>query len=394
MIESPFVEYCDKIDEKFFSEGAGLEQYYQFCIQMRDNRKTFPNENYIYDLFVEDIKHREKFRKNIIMSIEGDQGEGKSLFALYWAYFISIIFGEKFKIKDQLYVTPADLDEGLRNSPFRSTHLLDEQRKKKVGMGSISEELSLVDYEEQCRWTQKNIIYVSPRITDHSHYFIFTANNIQRIENKDFCAVCPKKIQDKCYKSQFETACSKEFIKRNGGKKIRFFERSGYPKSITFMLKTKRKIDNWVVPRGFITVPMVTPETVKIYDSIKAINILKLEKQEDEAFKYKDKIINDFIAVYKNNCIKLIGGISERTYKLKDEYGDPKLVTKVFDTRKYSVVSQDVIMGYLFEFLKAQHRFTTQEVKIMVSIIKEKYSTIVYDMNIALFREKREKDEK
>lgn len=383
-IESPFVKYCDTIDQKMMSEDANLDAYLKLCFEIRDNRKKFPNPNYIHDLLIKDFEYRAKFRGNIIMSVEGQQWSGKSLFSLYWAFVIGGIFEKPFNMDKQLFAVPNDLDEALRKTPFRTTHFLDEQRKKNVGMGSVSTDLSLQDYEEQCRWTQKNIIYASPEIRDHKHYFVFVAQDMQRIENKKFCARCPPKIQNKCYKDQFKTTCPKEFIKENGNKKITFYERSGYPKSFTFLLKTSRKLDGApLIPRGFVTVPMVTPETVKAYDKIKAKNIHRLEKQEDEAFKYKRTVIDQFVNSYGDKCIKLIGGLTEKYFKIGGE-----LVSKQIDSRKYSVVNNDVIEGYLYEFLKAQHRYTMREVKIMVSLIKERLNAICFVKNKDLFESK------
>ncbi len=383
-IESPFVKYCDTIDQKMMSDTANLDDYLRLCFEIRDNRKKFPNPNYIHDLLIKDFEYRAKFRGNIIMSVEGQQWSGKSLFSLYWAFVIGKIFDKPFRMKKELFAVPNDLDEALRKTPFRTTHFLDEQRKKNVGMGAVSTDLSLQDYEEQCRWTQKNIIYASPEIRDHKHYFVFVAQDMERIENKRFCARCPQKYQNTCYKDQFKTTCPPNFIKENKGKKVTFYERSGYPKSFTFLLKTSRKLDGApLIPRGFVTVPMVTPETVYQYDKIKAKNIDRLEKQEDEAFKYKRVVIDDFVDTFGSNCIKMIGGLNEKIMKVGGE-----LVTRMIDTRKFAVVNNDVIEGYLYEFLKAQHRYTMREIKIMVSLIKERLNAICFVKNKELFESK------
>ncbi len=380
-LESPFVKYCDAIDKKMMLQGASLDDYLALCFEIDENRVKFPNPNYIHDLLIKDFKFRAKFRGNIIMSVEGMQWTGKSLFSLYWAFVIGNIFEKPFRMDKELFAIPNDLDESLKKTPYRTTHFLDEQRKKNVGMGSVSVDLSLQDYEEQCRWTQKNIIYASPEIRDHKHYFVFQAQSMKRIENKIFCARCPAEIQNKCYKDQFTTTCPKEFIKENRGKKITFYERSGYPKSFTFLLKTSRKLDGAsLVPRGFVTVPIVTPETVQAYDIIKGKNIQRLEKQEDEAFKYKRTVIDKFVDSYGDNCIKLTGGLTEKTFKVGSE-----LVSKMIDSRKYSVVNNDVVEGYLYEYLKAQHRYTMREIKIMVSMIKEKLNAICFVKNRMLF---------
>jgi hypothetical protein len=249
-------------------------------------------------------------------------------------------------------------------------------------MGAISTDLSLQDYEEQCRYTQKNIFYASPKVRDHSHYFVFTAMNIHRKINH-YCANCPIEYQKECFKKKFETNCPPEFVLLRGGEKVPFYERSGYPERLIFLLKTKRKIDGWEVPRGFVVIPMVNPETVQLYDVIKKKNIDKLESQEDNAFKYKRNIVDRFVQEYGEMCIKMQGGLTEKIIKVGSE-----LKNVPVDNRKYAVVNQDVIEGLLYDFLKAQHRFTMREVKIMVALIREKLSAIVYLKNQKLFEEK------
>ena len=171
------------------------------------------------------------------------------------------------------------------------------------------------------------------------------------------CKKCPKEIQDNCYKNSLKTNC-----------KIPFYQRSGYPKSFTFLLKTPRKIDGEVVPRGFVTVPMVTPETVLAYDKIKAKNIVILEKQEDNLFRMKDKIINDFLKKKGKDCITLKGSFNAKA-----------------DNRKYAVCSIKVIEAYLYEFIKAQRKYTVKEIEIMTAVIKQKLEVICMKKNEKLF---------
>ena len=342
MIESPFTKYCDIIDRKMILEKASIEDYYNLCIQLNET-----DPDYIYNSLIEDFNHRSQFRKNVIMSSEGDQGEGKSLFSAYWAYKLGEIFNRKFDMRKTLYAIPEDLDNGLRDSPFRTTHFLDEYRKKNVGIGSKATQWSLKDYEEQCRWTQKNIIYASPDVGDRSHYFLFRAESIERVENKRNCSKCPQLLQNKCYVDMLSTAC----------KKVNYWERSGYPKNFTFLLRTKRKWDGWLVPRGWVSVPMINHKTAELYEEIKGKNIRRLEKQEDEAFNYKKVVIDLFIEAYKDRIVR------------------PK------SSGKYEVASKLVVEGYLYEYLKAEHKYTTKEIDLMVSMVKEKAIVICNSRN-------------
>ena len=360
-VYSTFEEYCETIDEMMLMKELPLQSYQTLCLEIKNNRKKFPDPNYIYNLLIKDFEHRAKFRKNIIMSIEGDQGEGKSLFGLFWAYKLGEIFGQPFNIKKNLYAIPEDFNIKIRDAKFRSTHFLDEQRKANIGVGSKATELKLMDFEEQMRWTQKNIIYASPSIKDHSHYFIFKAKKIDRVENKEYCAVCPKKYQDKCYTKQFETNCPPNFIKRNNGKKVTFWERSGYPTALTFMLKTKRKDDGYLVPRGFVTVPIVTPKTAVLYDKIKGKNIRKLTRFEDDSHKEKLDIVENFIKAFKDKCVRRKGS-----------------------SKKFTVVNIYIIQLKLAEFLRGQRQMVTADVKMVVAEAKERFEEIAFKKNETL----------
>ena len=384
-LESTFVEFCEVMDREAIAEGHPIDWYYNQCYKLFEQAP-----DYIKDLLIENWTFRAKFGLNIVASFEGEQGSGKSLFALFWCYILGMIFGKPFDIEKNLYVIPEDLDNGLRDSEFRTTHFLDEQRNKNVGLGSISSELSLQDYEEQCRYTQKNILYASPTLHDHRHYFVFSSQSIERIAN-NYCALCPLEVQAECYKKKFDTCCPPELVFLRKGENIPFWERSGYPKRIIFLLKTKRKIDNWEVPRGFVSVEMPTPETVMKYDLIKQENIKKLESQEEDSFKYISRTIDDFIEVHSDQLFKMIGSVSEKTYKLKNEFGDPYLETKVFDNRKYSVVSANVIESLLYMHLKSRRKYTTKEIALMVSMIKAKMQDLVFEKNNAFFEEKQKK---
>lgn len=362
-VYSTFTDFCDTIDREMINQDASNDQYLKLAIQMYEDRKVYPNQNYIYDLLIKDFEHRARFRKNVIMSIEGLQGEGKSFFGLFWSYKLGEIFGVPFDIKKNLYAFPEELDEKLRESKNRTTHFLDEQRSANIGVGAVAQQLKLKDFEEQMRYTQKNIIYASPEVRDHAHYFVFEVFDMKRIENEDF-----KEFKDE--------------------KKLKFWEKSGYPMKWVFLLKTHNKYTKGLVPRGYVTVPMVTPETVTVYDRIKRKNLKKLERFQDNAFKIKQKLIKEFVKEYKEKCIQMIGTVVERAYKLKDDEGNPIIKKLVFDNRKYAVVSKDVIESHIYEFLGGQHQFTTRELTIMVSVSKQNFTVHAFDMNKKFFATK------
>lgn len=387
MIYSPFEKYCDSVDKDYFSNDRTISDYFKLAYQLEDERP-----NYINDLLIEDWKFRSKYGLNVVMSIEGQQGQFKSLFGIYNAFVLGEIFDYPYDMKKNLYILPEELDEGLRSFPFRTTHVLDEQPHKRVGIGSASGSLSLQDYEEQGRATQKNIIYISPQIFDHSHYFVFSSISHDRINQNNFCEHCPIEIANECYKNLFTTLCPNEFRLLKNGESIKFFERIGYPKTMTFLLRTKRKIDGLQVPRGFVTVPMVSPQTHILYQEMKMQNLIRLEKHQDNLFKAKDEIAQEFLKGYSEKCLKIVGGLVERTYKLKDIDGEVRLETKIFDTRKYSIVSSDVIEGFLYEFLGSERRFTIKEIKLIVARIKNNLYELCFEKNKELYLERKEKN--
>ena len=383
-VESPFTQYCETIDKKVMIEGLSFDWYYSHLYKLEEQEPE-----YLKDLLIEDWYFRAKFGLNIVASFEGEQGTGKSFFALFICYFLGIIFNKPFDIDNNLYAIPEDLDDGLRKADFRTTHFIDEQRNKNVGLGSISTDLSLQDYEEQCRYTQKNILYASPSIHNHEHYFVFSSQRIERISNNYYCSMCPPEIKAKCHETPLKTICPSEFVVLRGGEDIKFYERLGYPKRITFLLKTKRKIDGDEIPRGFVSFPMPTPETVLKYDLVKKANIKKLESQQEDSFSYIVKEVDGFITVHSKELMKMIGNVSEKTYKLKDPQGNPYLDTKIFDNRKYSVVSANIIESLLYIHLKTMRKYTTKQIALMVSTIKGNMQDVVFKKNKEFFEEKK-----
>lgn len=355
MIDSPFIEYCQEIDKEY--AGQGLQVYEDSAFQLFER-----DPKYITNLLISDFIYRAKYQMNIIMSVEGEQGDYKSLFSLFWAYKLGEIFGTPFEMEKNLYAIPEDLDNNIRTSDNRTTHFLDEQRRKNVGVGSQSVKFSLMDYEEQCRYTQKNIIYASPEVHEHAHYFVFRSYTHERVSNK-VCDAC--KLQPECVKNRWETMCE-----------IPFYERIGYPKSMTFFLFTRRKVDKHEVLRGLVQVPMPTPDTLKLYDRIKGQNIKKLESQEEDSFKYIKECIDSFVESEKEKLVRMSGELKYVDLKIKGE-----LVKVPRDSRKYIVANEKLIENYLYQFLKSRRKFTYHEIKLIIAGAKDKLLDICQEKN-------------
>jgi len=129
---------------------------------------------------------------------------------------------------------------------------------------------------------------------------------------------------------------------------LKFWERDGFPRSIRFMLFTKRLSDNMDIPRGLITFPMPTPATMVGYDSIKRNNLQKFEAYENDAWKKKIREIEAFV----------------------EEYAD-KLISKKVTNKgvRFKVGGKELIESYFYDFFSSG-RFTRDEVGIFIARAK------------------------
>jgi hypothetical protein len=218
------------------------------------------------------------------------QSSGKSLFSLNLCLWLGKYYNYPFVIERDIYANPWDLEKELKEGDRRRTYLYDEQPERLVGMGSAALKVSLSDWEDIARYTQKNVIYCSPSVRDHSHYFIFEQvdYDIKRISNK-VCLDCSDYA--KCQTDFYHTLCEKGVHDKG----INFWSRDGYPVSFSFMLKTHRMSDKQVVPRGVVTFPMVEPKTALRYDAMKKKNLENFEKLINNAWNLKIKEIEKFM---------------------------------------------------------------------------------------------------
>jgi hypothetical protein len=281
---SPLQDYCQKIDLQHYDKTYGW-YYYDLALKL-------PSE-FVTNLLLKEFEWRANHQQNILASVEGEQGSGKSLFTINMAIWTGKHFGNQFNLGRDIYTNPYELDSDIRNNDERRrTFLYDEQPQRMVGLGSYSTKISLRDYEEIGRYTQKNVFYCSPQLHDHAHYFVFKQVDYQldRIVNPT-CKVCPKYID--CVKHKYSTLCL-----------IPFFERDGYPKQFRFMLYTKRLSDQVLMPRGIVAFPMLMPKTAIEYDRIKDKNIKAFENYENKAWENKVNDIKEFVNEFQEELIK------------------------------------------------------------------------------------------
>jgi hypothetical protein len=347
------------------SEFAGDFYYWEQIKKIRQMK----GELYFTDLFFQECEYQAKYEGHIIASVHGGTGTMKSLFAIYCLDRIGQIFGVPFDLAKNCYVGLSDLDNGLRAAPFRSSHLKDEQPLTQFGAGSWAEQMSLRDFENTQRKSQRNIFFVAPQLRDHQHRFIFQSmdDNIRRIENF-YCRDCPPAVKAACFEKKFETNCPDNVqVLTLGG--VPFWKREGYPDNCEFVLYTAKNFESSafprIVPRGIIKVPMPNPELVIEYEKIKNENIVKLQNQTDSSHEYINFLIKNFLdSVGMDKLVRLKGTTFDKTFRIKGEF---KIIT--LDNRYYAPEQKGVIQSYFFEFTQSSRRYTSQQMKIITDRI-------------------------
>lgn len=270
---------------------------------------------------------------------------GKSLFTCDLALRTGLIFDYPFNFERDIFTNPFMLEKELRfdNTP-RRTYLYDEQPQRRVGIGSISTQISLRDYEDFGRYSQKNIYYCSPEIREHNHYFVFRQvdYDISRIEN-EICQKCVK--YSECHKQFYKTLCD-----------IPFNERDGYPKSFSFLLETKRLSDKMYMPRGIVTLPMLSPKSAESYNRVKKRNLENFSKFQSNYMRDITNELNDFIKKYHDVLIKV---------NKKGEFVPLSIKQTQF---------------YFYEHFSTE-RFTNDQVDMFLPIIKDKVGLLCSEKN-------------
>lgn len=322
MIYSVLDKWCDTLDKKY-SELYEEEFYRE--VEKVDTRKV----TRIWD---EEMIYRKKYYLNFLISITGQQGRAfKSIFGLINAYKLAKVYEVPFDMKKHITVDPWEVDELLRKIKPSTTLLVDERKHKNVDVGSASLGFALIDYEEQGRITQKNIILATPFLYDDRHYFIFREHSHVRKSNKK-CEKCRHNM--KCHRTALKTMC-----------KLKFYEREGYPTHVSFMLYTHSKIDQRLKPRGVVTYPVPTPKTFVEYSKVKTKIIEGLEKDESkgwdrfmkEAFDIFKKNPDQFVKELKNGH-KVPQSITFVEFKLRDAGMHGKYPKAVINYMAYKII--------------------------------------------------------
>jgi hypothetical protein len=253
----------------------GAREYTNYAIHSMDG-------NSLRELLIEDIKYRKAHGRNIVASIDGFQGAGKSLFMSSFAIIISKIFGVPFNA-DYVFYSPMELDFALEKAPKCATYLRDEHKNSSHGEMSNMINENLSDYEEQLRIDQINLLFAGVKLRSHAHFFIFEAKRTN-------------------------------------------FDLTGKPISTTAVLKTPLYTDKETfVWRGEITLPVPPMDYLNAYDQRKReYNQKQLKEKSENVFAqlkpYAEKVLNireedlikktreGFISPQKEEIIKLVVG--------------------------------------------------------------------------------------
>lgn len=291
-MKSPLKEYIENFDLQNIDKG--YNDYW--LIAMRQDFRVWNS------LLLSELKYREPFR-NMVFSIEGEQGTGKSAGLLGMGVLISDTFKKKFSLSHYHFFTE-DLTNDLKKFNKRTFYGCDEQLRIHGLMSHMIDE-DLANYEDIYRKPQVNIGYASPRLRIHEHFFIFEA--LDDIEE----------------------------------------DTNGEPVSVKLLLKTKRKSDKLIMPRGIIKFKWPKKRLWNAYNKKKDRFIEKMRKKEGGLMEQIDKDANKIIKKYEN--------------KLYRELKDGTMVP----------VSKNAIMLYIYKAI-GMRVYTVEGYKILMEQIKAK----------------------
>lgn len=117
---------------------------------------------------------RKEHRQNVVASISGWQGLGKSMPFGSFGIMLGNIFGIQFTAKD-VYFDAIELNEALKEAKPCQTFFKDEETNVDVGEMANLVKQNLASFEEQLRINQNNLLFASVKESDHANFFSFKA---------------------------------------------------------------------------------------------------------------------------------------------------------------------------------------------------------------------------
>lgn len=272
LAKPPIKKYIDEFDQKHID----LSYNDYWLIAKKQNPLVWNS------LFLKEIQFRANNYRNLVFSVEGEQGTGKSAGLIRILDILGQFFNP-FKV-DNVYFYQEEFSEALRNYNVKDSFALDEQPRLHGAMsGLLSDQLA--NFEDIYRKPQVNIGYASPSLRTHEHFFIF--ESIDEIElNED-----------------------------------------GSPSSVCLMLKTKRQSDKLIMPRGILKFSWVKPEIWKAYEKRKDAFIQSAKNRENKRFELieagSERVIKKFFeklySKKRDGSFKLISRATLDFYIMKTE---------------------------------------------------------------------------
>jgi len=257
--DSPLSEKFDSFDMQH------TDWTYRDYQQYAANMELCPPEQMNF-LLKEETEWKFDHGQNIVASMEGPQGKGKSLPFSSFGLFLGSVYGNKFT-PNNIYFLPEELEEALSNAGERETFMRDEHLYSRVGMMSHMINDNLSDYEEQLRINQNNLLFCSVELQNHAHFLCFEAKH----------TVWTMKNEKK------------------------------YPKMFYAMLSTPRYTDRKLfVWRGFVSFQMPPDDFVEAYDKRKRKHIENLKNKYGDTLKQVSYIAQDIFAEREKELIKVL----------------------------------------------------------------------------------------
>lgn len=243
------------------NEESPLQRYYdQFDIEhinwttndYKLNALQMPIET-TNQLLKSEFQWRKDHQQNVVASMEGPQGKGKSMPFSYLGLLLGNIFGVPFTPND-IHFSPGEFEQAFEKSIPCQTILKDEDPKTRVGMMSHMIDTNITDFEEQSRLKQNNLLQAGVELRSHAHFFWFESKHT-------------------------------------------IFDENAYPKAFISILKTPRYTDRHeFVWRGLARFPMVNNEFAEAYLKRKEAHLSRLKAKYGNTLNpvsyFADKIFN------------------------------------------------------------------------------------------------------
>lgn len=313
--ESPLAQHYDAFDIENIEWSENDYKLNAMQVPIEETNK----------LLVQDFHWRKDHGQNIVASIEGKQGSGKSMPFSYLGLLLGTIFGYPFKPTD-IYYSPEELDYAISHAEPCQTFFRDEHRKANVGMMSNMINENLADYEDQLRINQNNLLFAAVELQKHSHFFCFEAKHI-------------------------------------------VFDENAYPQKFISVLKTPRYTNRKeFVWRGYVSFPMPNEKFVEEYLKRKNEHILNLQKKYGNTLNpvlyYAKQIFNK----RKNDLIRRTkdGFVIPMKRELMDF-----IVAEEIGTRKFTVPGYDRLTAQIRDLITKEYESENQEISISIEQKKE-----------------------